>query len=424
MQTETSKNEVIAKNAKTGLELRLPTSEYRRIPVPGVEGAYMGMCFVRVADLPATLDRFMAVNPRVPSRTVKGLLTGPVSKGILETLREHPSEMVLKNQGIYILTEKAEYDRRPTTGSAKGTLTLQLKDIGRHGIVNGGHTYAAIREAVDAAEGEELEQLRAAYVRLHIYEGISEEHVPEIAEGLNRSRQVDDPSLMNLQGEFDVIRKVMNKVQGSEAVAYHQGDAGEIYISEILVYLAMFDVHRFDERRHPNGLYNRQSLGLKYFADKLENDRTDLKTLIQRLPDILRLGDMIRKATPKAAKNAGFRFGQIRIGDIRAGNPKLRGVYLPFLAETVDYRVPQGWVYPMLSAFRANLKLSQDGKAYEWRAPLDKLLPAVIDKLVAVCVAEHKANGMRPELVGKRESAYAQCFTQVQLYLAKKGLLL
>ena len=31
----------------------------------------------------------------------------------------------------------------------------------------------------------------------------------EIAEGLNRSMQVNDPSLENLQGSFDNIKKVM-----------------------------------------------------------------------------------------------------------------------------------------------------------------------------------------------------------------------
>jgi hypothetical protein len=77
----------------------------------------------------------------------------------------------------------------------------------------------------------------------------------------------------------------------------------------------------------------------------------------------------------------------------------------------------------MLSAFRANLKKTDDGKSYEWRVPLDKILPEVIEDLVGVCVVEHRDNNMRPELIGKRESAYNQCYTKVQLYLAKKRLL-
>ena len=71
----------------------------------------------------------------------------------------------------------------------------------------------------------------------------------------------------------------------------------------------------------------------------------------------------------------------------------------------------------MLAAFRANL--SKDG----WIAPLEKILPDVIDDLVSVCIREHKDNNMRPEFIGKRESAYSQTYMRIQLYLAKKGLL-
>jgi hypothetical protein len=38
-------------------------------------------------------------------------------------------------------------------------------------------------------------------------------------------------------------------------------------------------------------------------------------------------------------------------------------------------------------------------------------------------VAEHKDSGGRPELVGKKEAAYAACYTKAELYLARRGLL-
>jgi hypothetical protein len=143
--------------------------------------------------------------------------------------------------------------------------------------------------------------------------------------------------------------------------------------------------------------------------------------LIKMLPDFLWLADSIRKLTPEAAKRNQFKFGSAKIGSERAGNPKNKGTLLPFIGETVNYRVPNGWVYPMLSAFRANLRKTDTG--YEWRVPLEKMLHDVIEDLVGVCVVEHRDNNMRPELIGKRESAYNQCYTKVQLYLAKKNLL-
>lgn len=389
------------------LRFNVPVKDYQRLPIPGIKGATLGVCFIRVTDVPQALDGFMEINPRVPSRAKSGVLAGPVIKGILQTLREVPEEMVIKNQGIYILADSMK--------AANGYLTVHLTDPGKHGIVNGGHTYAAIREALETASEDEVMELKEAFVRLNIYEGIDAELVPEIAEGLNRSKQVDDPSLINLQGEFDSIRKALRGTAAEKAISYHQGDAGEVYISEILVYLAMFDKERFTETRHPNGLYNRQSLALRYFAEDLQERRSNLSARIKLLPDILWLVDSIRKAIPEAARRNSFKFGMAKVGGERLGGKKQSGMMLPFLGERTEYRVPNGWVYPIVAAFRANL-----GADFKWTLPIDEVLKATIVSLTGVCVSEHKGSGLRPELVGKRESAYSQCHTLMQLYLVRK----
>lgn len=412
MQTE-----VVTRKAKNGLDLFIPVDEYRAMAIPGVSKAKLGACYVRVLDIPGVLDDYMEVNPRVPNRNKKGVLNGPVAKGIITTLSDNPEDMVLKNQGIYLLVDSANF----VLGDKGGMLHLRLTDKGKHGIVNGGHTYAAIREAIEVADLPELKNLANAYVRLHIFQGIEADFVPEIAEGLNRSKQVDDPSLVNLQGEFDVIRKALKGIRGEKSIAYHQGDEGSIYISELLVYISMFNTLRFSEKYHPNSLYNRNSLGLKYFIEDMESDKKLTLQLIEKLPEILWLSDSIKKCTPQASKENNFKFGMAKIGSERAGGATQKGTHLPFLGENINYRVPNGWVYPVLASFRANLKYS-NGKL-TWIVPLKTLLPEVIDDLVAVCIAEHKANNARPELIGKRESAYSQCYTKVQLYLAKKNLL-
>src|SRR6516162_1246826 len=59
----------------------IPTHEYRSLPIPSLDGAKIGDCFVEVTALPDRLDAFMEVNPRAPNRTKKGVLSGPVGKG-------------------------------------------------------------------------------------------------------------------------------------------------------------------------------------------------------------------------------------------------------------------------------------------------------------------------------------------------------
>jgi len=402
--------------------ISIPVSEYRSQPIPGFEGtAKLGECFVRVTDMPNTFDSFMEVNPRVPNRTKSGLLSGPVAKGILTTLRDNPEEMALKNQGIYLLVEEANFQK---AAGGKGMLAITLSNSAKHGIVNGSHTYAAIREAIENVQDGELNTLARAFVRLHVFQGIGEDLVAQIAEGLNRSKQVDDPSLANLQGHFETIQKVMKGKPGETAIAYHQGDNGEIYISEILVYLAFFNCDRYNDKKHPHQLYRKQSLALKYFAADIEANPSPKKGLIDKLPDVLWLVDSIKKMTPEAARNNSFQFGRLKTSEgARAGAKRHKGSTLPFINDSIDYRIPNGWVYPMLAAFRANAKWDTSTKKLEWKEPLKTILPNVIDDLVGVCVTEHRDNNMRPELIGNRESAYRQCYDKIQLYLAKKGLL-
>src|SRR5262245_28782351 len=209
----------------------IPAEEFRSLPVPGYDGAKIGTCFAKVTDLPPGLSDFMKVNPRVPKRNAKGVLSGPVPKAILETLRESPEEMALKNVGIYILADTVEHAREK--GGA-GVLTLTLTDQQKQGIVNGGHTFAAILEAVDTADEDQTAALQQAFVRLHLLQGVPHDMVAEIAEGLNRSKQVQDPSLENLRGHFDEIKKAMAGHVGHDAIAYHEGADGDVFCAEVL----------------------------------------------------------------------------------------------------------------------------------------------------------------------------------------------
>ena len=392
----------------------IPTHEYRSLPIPSLDGAKIGDCFVEVTALPDRLDDFMEVNPRVPNRTQKGVLSGPVVKGIIETLTGSPDYMGIKNQGIYLLVEDVEFTR--TQGGA-GKLRITLANPSRHGIVNGGHTYAAIKDAIENADDITRTSLERAHVRLHLLQGIDEAMVAEIAEGLNRSKQVDDPSLANLQGHFDKIRDVMHGKPGAETIAYHQGGPGDTYITEILVMLELFNCERFDRKRHPHYLLNRSKSALEFYQGDLERRPSPTDLLVPKLPEILKLSDLIKKQTPEAAKRVGFEFGRMKIGKVRAGSQTNRNVPLPFLGERMAYHVPNGWLYPMLAAFRANVDWDLHRRRFEWKVPLNELVPLVIDDLVRVCVTEHRDNNLQPDKVGKRESTYSQCFDKVQLHL-------
>lgn len=405
------------------LVVSIPADEFRSLPVPGVAfPAKVGTCFARVTDLPAQLADFMSVNPRVPRRTAKNILTGPVPKAILETLRERPEDMAFKNAGIYMLVDNAEHLREK---GGDGILRASLTDPTRHGIVNGGHTFAAIREAIETADENELKSLKQAFVRLHLLQGVPRDMVPEIAEGLNRSKQVQDPSLENLRGHFADIKKVMSGKPGEEAIAYHEGADGEVYIGEILALIEMFNFERYPKDEHPYGLYAHQSRAVREFAEDFDCSPSPVGLVIDKLPEILVLADRIREEVPPVAKSkVNFEIGRMKIGEGKKGRVAGSGdTYLPFVARTTKYRLPNGWLYPILASFRANAVWDLKRNRFDWLVPNDEILRECLVDLVSVCVNEHRNNNQRPEWVGKRDSAYRQCALHVELYLAKKGKL-
>lgn len=343
--------------------------------------------------------------------------------GIRETLTDSPEQMAIKSIGIFVLVEDVSFGRER---GGMGLVTLKLTDPDRHGIVNGGHTFLTIREVVCTATDEERETLDKAFVPLRIYQGIEPDQIPLMADGLNRSKQVDDPSLDNLRKLFDPIKQVMQGQPGEDAISYNQGGEGAIYITEVLAALELFNRERFSDTEHPNRLFSSNKLPVQYFEKDVEANPSPLQLLVPHLPEILRLSDRIRELTPTAAKRVDFDFGRSKTGakqKTRAGNPSNRNIPLPFLGRTMDYRVAKGWVLPMLAAFRANVSWDLARGHFAWKVDPEELLSGVIDDLVRVCVRVHRENQSHPEIVGKTESAYAQCYDKVQIHLAKLGKL-
>ena len=415
----TTRAQSASPSAKQVRSFNLPAEEFRSLPIPGYEDAKIGTCFARITDLPPGLSDFMTVNPRVPKRTSKGVLSGPVPKAIIETLRESPEEMAIKNVGIYVLADHVDHAREK---GGSGVVTFELIDAKRHGIVNGGHTFAAIREAIETADKEELASLRQAFVRLHLLQGVPNDLVPAIAEGLNRSKQVQDPSLENLRGHFEEIKRVMDGRVGHDAIAYHEGADGDVYIAEVLALIEMFNFDRYPAGQHPHGLYAHQARAVREFGEDFDSNPSPVRLVIERLPEILKLADQIRRDAPPLAKErANFQIGRMKLQNGAKKRVASEETALHFLGETSRYRLPNGWLYPILAAFRANVHWDLKKSQFDWLLPNDQVLEKCLPDLVSVCVNEHRNNNQKPEWVGKRDSAYRQCHLHVELYLAKKG---
>lgn len=406
-------------HSSDSVRLTFPTSEFRVLPIPLVDPhkrAKIATCFVRAADIPSQLQDWMAVNPRVPKINKKEELHGTVAKAMVQTLMEEPERFALKNQGIYLLVKEVTFDKRE---GGRGEVSITLDNPDSHGLVNGGHTFRAIRQV---AEDADCPQPWDAYVRLHIMEGIDEDLITDLAEGLNRSMQVDNPSLENLRGRFDNIKKHLVGLPGADQIAYHQGDMGDVDVLLVLTFMAMFDLETFPDRKtHPNKLFGQPKAVLDHFVQDSRDKKHVFDRIVPKLHEILVLSDRIQQES--VLKFARLKVTNAKKGN-RVGSEKHKGRPAYFAEGKIDGNFALGWLYPMLAAFRANISPSAwvEGRL-EWLMDPEELLKAVIDEMAEIVIQEHKDNNRMPAEVGKKESAYRGCYGVVTMELAQRGLL-
>lgn len=378
-------------------------------PIPGIPGALRASGYIRATDLP-DLSAYTKVNPRAPKPS------GAVPKAIIETLTGKPLQMALKNAGVYLLVgaiKKGDGDN----------LLVDLKDPHKHGLVNGGHTYAMIRQVAESGTDDDRKQLSKAFVPIHLYTGIPDELIVEMASGLNTSRQVQEASLEHLRGHYDEIKKTMEKVDGGGEIAYFEGDVGTVPIGEVLAYLEMFNLERYPLTDNPYGLYAHRGRVIQEASEDFSLRSDAISMVIAKLPGILKLSDLIRRDVQalrgEAEPERRGRGRPPKKAKTDAPKERVPRVVLPFLGEKVHARLPNGWLYPILAAFRANVAWDLKAKKFSWKKPNEAILKAASAELVSICQQEQRNAAGKPEWVGKRESAYRQCKMQVDLTIQK-----
>ncbi len=403
--------------ATSPLTLRLPVDEYRSHPIPyaNPDGTRpkVGSCYVAVSELPRELQDWLGVNPRVPSlKKSNDELKGPVASAIVRTLMEQPEMMCLMNNGITLLVDKAAHNKG---AGGKGELTLTLTDPSHHGVPNGGHTLAAIFQTADDPDHPVP---WGASVRLHIFEGLDQQVIPSMAEGLNRSMQVDDKSLENLRGVFDAIKNALDGKQGDDQVAYFQGDAKPVDVQMVLAMMAVLNIGQFPDRKsHPNVYFGQAAKVLKDFSSDQQGPKHYDK-MLPVLHEILVLADEIQRRGVKLLPRLKVKKASGRnTGRVASEAHKERDAY--FAGGKIDGFFPVGWLYPMLAAFRANISRADwDAGKFVWVKPPLEVLDATVDELCEIIKQEHVGNNDKPAEVGRKESAYRQCYGVLALELA------
>lgn len=395
----------------TTTKITMPVVSLRRINTPfEQEGKKIYLAVLKAKDLPKDLEEWRGINPRDPNKS------SGVAKRIAESLQNQPECFLFRNRGLTLLSESVSFNNE------SNILAVEFSDKTMHGLLDGGHTYAVIRETFDSlAEDEKADSnLNNAYVKLEILEGItSKDETTEIVGARNTSTQVREQSLANLSQHFDVIKDILKNEPYANRIAYKEtefsedGSRKDIDIKEILSYLICFDREGFGDNNHPIIAYSGKSSVLRY-ADA-EDNRQRLQKYLPLLPQILVLRDEIYEQMPAAWNDIGGKFGALE----GVNRKKQDSVELPFKNIKTSYAIPSSFIYPILASFRALVKVTDEGCL--WKASPVSFFNKHKKELVGRLV-EQALVFRNPNKLGKEKTVWQSCYDYVVLTSLKLGL--
>jgi hypothetical protein len=387
----------------------IPAYSIRHLDVPHKKGAKNMFAYVDVQNLPVIPDQFRGINPRDPK------LTSLVSKKILRSLYDYPELFGVKNRGICFTCDNCYFD------SEKKVLVMEFSDPNQHGLLDGGHTYDLIIRELNMLAEQGLEP----YVKIETISGFSIEEALQIVEARNTSTQVQDRSLMNLQGYFEKLKTHLKNTSFYKDIAFSEyevenGVVKSISIMDIIAILTCFNKDLYGETNHPVVAYSGKKACLMKFKEDQEDAHTYDK-IFGVAVELLQLHDHIYELYPKLHDE-----WKKRLGEKKGVANKMTGVgsndYLQFIGKKLKYRFPEPYVLPILAAFRVFL-IEHNG-SYHWAKgikPLE-LLTGDLGVTLVGSVSSKALEYRNPNKVGKDASTWDNCYTKAEKYYLQHQL--
>jgi hypothetical protein len=384
----------------------LPVVSFRNLETPFQKQGYKDYyAVVHIQDLP-DFTGWRDINVR------DAKLTGSVPTAIRTGFRDKKDLFLFMNRGIVLSVDKLFFDAK------NSKVSISLTEPKLHGLLDGGHTYEIIQD--------EKKPETVQYVKVEILEGFSQEDITDVVDARNTSNQVRDESLMNLAGAFDPLKKALQDTPYFSKIAFKEfetDDAGNpkpIDVREIIAILTTFDREHFDENVHPINAYRSKSACLNHFKD----NQAAYKKIYPIAKDVLALYDKIQEKMPDLYNKVRGISGGVSRGQFG----KLTGVTvygshghteLYYIGKKAKYGVPDGFVYPVLGAFRALLE--EKAGRYVWGLDPFALLDDTLGLKLADTIGNFALDAQNPSKTGKSPLVWQACYQSAQVaYLSSK----
>lgn len=371
------------------LSITFPVQSFRKIPNPYLkeeEGGKDANMYIAICDVKLLPSDFpMETNPREQN------LNTNVAKKIKSSLLDTSAlDFYLLNRGILLSAKSVSFN------NYSNEITVVFEDFDVHGNVDGGHTYRTILQQRDILD------FNQQFVKLEILTGV-EDIFQRLAAARNTSVQVQDKSIAELEDRFNIIKSALAAQSFMSRVYFKENDCGDIDVADLLSILMMFNIDRYPGlESFPTIAYSGKKRCIdmyiqdhKDYGESLDNPYMKMREI---MPDIFKLYDAIENNMSAfyRAKNPSGRYGSTKGVIIPKTGTTLK---TKFMENDLDVQTPNGFIYPILGAFRALLTV-QDGK-YVWKTNPFAILDKVGPDLVESTVSMSRALGNNPQSTGK-----------------------
>jgi hypothetical protein len=408
---------------------------------------HVGKDFLRVVDLPhgdarrkpirvlhvyPTLADYAGrtipdnVNPRSHDPSC---LKSPVARQIEHTLTDRPEDFVLANRGSTIIAESYDYNPQ------KGELELVISDPENEGLADGATTDAVLakvqaqvaRSLLNKPDanyrelqlaGDTPESLKSGRIHLEVFVNLDDRsRIASLVAGRNTSRQVRGWSMADFRGQFDWLKDVLEKPESGfmGRIGYEENSDCDVSILDILALLTLFHPE-FDAKGEaataPVVAYtSRGRMDARLSDEELLKGYQGLTPL---LLDILKLHDHVYSQFETVYDKAyGKKSRLARRRGVEAVTFKL-----PLTGAETNYKLPAGYVYPLLASLRA--LVYRRGGNIKWRINPFEFFDTYGPELVAELMEQAEALGGDPNTTGKKKLVYTALHNKAKVLLTEE----
>ena len=387
--------------------LNFKTKSFRKIPNPFynlenyMDNSEMYVMICDVKDIPKDIP--METNPRE-----QNLNTGVAKKIKAALINKNTNNFYLLNRGLTISAKSVKYDNK------NDLVTVEFEDDEVHGNIDGGHTYKIIlgeQENLDYGE---------QFVKIEILTGV-EDMFQELAAARNTSVQVQDKSIAELEDRFDIIKQAVGTEPYMDNIYFKENDKGDIDVTDIVSILNLFNIDKYPNKsENPIISYTGKGQCIKNYinihkelGNSIQNPYAKMKYV---MPDFFKLYDYLEKNMKKFYSNG---VSNKKYGAVTGVTPRKDGkaaFKTKFYKEDIDYSTPNGFIYPILGAFRALLR-ENDNKYYEWKKDPFIVMDKIGAELVSNTINMSRELGNNPNATGKNKTLWMNLYMIVCMEL-------